>query len=459
VITFTLIVIVFFAYRFINIEKRIIFDWDQEQFSNQIKDILVYRKFTLLGPRVTDVEGFFLAPYFTYILVPFYFLNNLHPSGLIPFLFLVNICFVFFAVFVISKYFSIKHSFIFLLLWAINPLLVQYDTIPWWPLLIPLGVIVTWYLLFRIYNDQSKKSNWIILGLVLGFFCNMHFQFVFIVIFSIIFLVVSFHKKINLCISKMFYLFLAFLLMFVPLFIFDLRHDFLNTHLVLGYFSKTVITSKDIYAWHPVFNNFIRALLPMSNEYFSNMFILLLPLFSSFMAFKKEKMMRMFYVSTTIILLLTIIGFSYYGKRPSEYYFVFLYPFIYMLIIDFFARYKMWLLLIIVAILYVLNYSNLQNKILDNNNGLFYKDLAIKTIIPYTKRGSFNISLNVPLGRDYGFKYLIDYYGISQSGDYSDPLIKINMPPEENDLIINSIGISIPKELQSTIYREIDQNK
>ena len=76
---------VFMFLRFYNIEERIIFDWDQEQFSYQIKNIVENKDFTLLGPRANNDRGFFLGPYFTYLLVPFYMFRNLHPIALIDF--------------------------------------------------------------------------------------------------------------------------------------------------------------------------------------------------------------------------------------------------------------------------------------------------------------------------------------------------------------------------------------
>ena len=65
------------------------------------------------------------------------------------------------------------------------------------------------------------------------------------------------------------------------------------------------------------------------------------------------------------------------------------------------------------------------------------------------KNKKFNISYTVPLGRDTGFKYLIEYYGIKQTNNWSDPLIQIKIPADQScQLKSGEMGIFIPPELR-----------
>jgi len=235
VIGFLLLFAVFCYFRFYNLNKRIIFDWDQEHYAYEIKNIVKNNKFTLIGPRANNDRGFFLAPYFTYIFLPFYLLTNLHPSGSIIFIVFYNCFFFFVSFFIIKKLFGSTQAFLFLGLWACNGLLVGYDIIPWWPILIPLGVVITWYWLDKI-KGENITIDWLFLGITLGFFINMHFQFIFIVFFSLIYLVVSQLQKKILSLKRIIFLFLGFLIMFTPLFLFDLRHNFLNIKLFFNFF-------------------------------------------------------------------------------------------------------------------------------------------------------------------------------------------------------------------------------
>jgi len=80
-----IILVIFLFFRFYRINQRVQFDWDQERDAQVIKEILSGH-LTLLGPRVLGPDKFFLAPYFYYLLTPFYLLTNLHPRAIIYFL-------------------------------------------------------------------------------------------------------------------------------------------------------------------------------------------------------------------------------------------------------------------------------------------------------------------------------------------------------------------------------------
>jgi hypothetical protein len=235
------ILLISFCYlRFYNLDKRIIFDWDQEHYAYEIKNIIQNHKFTLIGPRANNDKGFFLGPYFTYLMLPFYLMTNLHPAGSIIFVILYNLVFFFFSFFFINKIFGFKQAFLFLFLWNINDLLIGYDTIPWWPILIPLGVIITWYWLDRIERKNVFK-DWFILGISLGFFLNMHFQFIFMVYYSLVYLAIFVISKKKFIWRNLAGLFTGFVLTFLPLVLFDLRHNFLNSKLFFNFFVQSFI--------------------------------------------------------------------------------------------------------------------------------------------------------------------------------------------------------------------------
>ncbi len=440
-----LIFLLFAILRFYNLDKRIIFDWDQEQYSYQVKNIIQNKDLTLLGPRVQSDKGFFLGPYFTYVLIPFYLVNRLHPSALLYFIILYNLLFFAVSFFVIKKMFGTVHALSFLSLWSIVYLVINYDTIPWNPILIPLGVVLTWMALF--------KRNYVILGLVLGFFVNMHFQFIFLIIFSVIFLILDKNRKEIIKLKNLLLFIFSFLILFIPLFLFDLRHDFLNTKLFFNFFASGDATpQRDLLSWLPVFINFAHPLIVIKNIYLMFLFYASILIIFIFLAIKKRNFFRTFYQVTAFIWIITLVFFSFYGKRPSEYYFVFLYPFIFIALTDFFLTIKkQYFLYLLFIFILATNFKANQYNLSENPRGLYYKDRAIKLLknsIDLNKQ--FNISLNTPLGANNGYKYLIDWYEIRQSGNWQrDPLVEIRIPPGKNDLTINgAIGLKIPPEVK-----------
>lgn len=444
-----LVFTLFIFFRLYNLDKRLIFDWDQERDAYLVKQLLIDHKPTLIGPRVVSETGFFLGPYFTYLLVPFYLLTNLHPQGLLYFIVFYNLIFFLFGYFILKKFFGLQQSLVFLFLWAVNFLLIEYDIIPWNPVFVPLGVILTWLILYRIFKN-NVTGDWLFLGLSLGFFVNMHFQFIFMILFSIFFL--TFYQIIKKAFDfkKIVVAILGFLVMFIPLLIFDLRHNFLNIHALINFFfSPEARVDHDPNVWFTVFTYFLQPLIYTRSELLAKLFYFASLLIIVYLSIKKEKFQKLFYYSTLFLWLVFPLFFILYGKRPSEYYFVFLYPFIFVLLINFiFTIKKKYLVYLLILLLFLFNIQNslflLKTKIFS----LYYKDLAIKKLKKLTENKKFNISFDTPLGANFGYRYLIDYYQIKQTGNWNDPLVEIRIPPEANDIRIQEIGIKIPQELK-----------
>lgn len=442
----------FCFFRFYNLDKRIAFGWDQEQYTTQVRQLVKEHKPVLIGPRVNNDKGFFLAPYFTYLITPFFLATNLHPWAILYFLIFFNFLFFLISYYLIKSVFNEYFAFLFLTIWAINPLLAGYDTVAWWPVWIPLGVIFTWWLLHKIYHQKSFLW-WGILGLSLGLFFNMHFQFVLVMIFAGIFLV-SIIKTKKPAVYKFILLLGAFVLMFTPLLIFDLRHDFLNIKLFFGFVTQNHTSAKvDYLAWLPVFNNLIKPLTYFTSTYIAIFFYAAILILLVILCRKKTKFYKSFYFSAIFMWLLFPIVFAKYGRRPSEYYFIFLYPFIYIVLIDIITqinkKISVVILIVLIPLLFLLNQKTLFDRFKPDLFSLYYMDKLVKDFAPFTRNKRFNIAFGVPVGGDSGYRYLFDYYQIKQTGDWNDPLIRL-VRPSTNECRFKSeeTGIIIPPELK-----------
>ncbi len=441
---------VFAFLRFTNLDVRLPFAWDQEQFSTQVRDIIRDHKFTLLGPRVTDDRGFFLAPYFTYLLIPFFIVTKLHPSALYLFTITVNIIFFCVAAYILYKLFGTKQALLFLFLWSINPTLVKYDTTPWWPILLPLGVLTILYELKLLYNDKSNLYLWGLIGATIGFFCNMHFQFIFIGAFTAIFILLMLEKKLINYWRHLLLMTFSFLCMFIPLVLFDIRHDHLNYTLFTTYFSERVFDDLPyMEAWLPVFANIMKPFIGVSNPYAAIAFLILLGAIFFYFVYKTQGFLKLFYISSLTLIIITIVGFSLYGKRPSEYYFTYFIPFIYIALSDFLIILNRKLITgIVIGLLILINSNDLKNITKREALNLYDKDAAVQKIIPFAQDKRVNVSYDMPLGLNNGYDYFVDYYKINRTGDPKDPLIELRIPPREDDIVVEGIGVHIPPELK-----------
>ena len=438
---------VFYFFRFYNIEHRVSFGWDQEQPAYQIKQLIQNYKPILLGPRVVGDKGFFLAPYYTYILVPFFLLSKLHPWAYLFFLLTYNMFFFFISLDLLKKIFDFNHAVFFLLFWSINPMMAHYDVTSWNPIFIPLLIMTTFWLMKKIGVDKHDLY-YIFFGLLLGVGINMHFQFIFILFFSTFFLIIS--RKL-LTLKKLILLIASFIFTFFPLLVFDLRHNFLNINLFINFFTEASRnTSNNIFSWIPVFTNFLEPIIYFKSQTTTFLFYLLAITILVILIKRTQKFLRNFYISVLFLWLIFPFGFAKYGQRPSEYYFIFLYPFMYIIIINFFQTLKKsYFLYLFLIIMMMINLNKLKENFKSDNLSLIYRDKLIKNLIPLIKNKKFNISYTVPLGRDTGFKYLIEYYGIKQTNNWSDPLIQIKIPADQScQLKSGEMGIFIPPELR-----------
>jgi hypothetical protein len=437
------IFVVFAFLRFYQLEQRTGFDWDQERDAYEVKKILVEHKPTLIGPRVVNTNGFFLGPYYTYVLTPFYILSNLHPIGSVYFIVFTNIVFFAAGFFIIKKLFDFKTSLFFLALCTLNFVATAWEITAWNVLLVPLGILLVFMLLHQLY-EKKQDRDWFLLGLVLCLGINFHFQFIFLVLFSIFFLLLR-KKDLSLSVKKIIVCIMGFMLPLAPLALFDIRHDFINIQLLFSFFTTPDSAGTYIFSWVAVLTNVLRPFIIIKSDVISVVLYITLIAMSLYLAKKHTGFQKTFF-SATIGLLLTVpFFFIVYGKRPSEYYFLFLYPFIYLILTSFFYTIRKQTVLIVLLVLYtILNASEIAQLMRTSPYSLYYKDKAIQTLKTYTKDKTYNISFKTELGRNNGFKYLIDHYELKQSNNWSDPLVEIVIPPEKGNIKVGQIGLKIP---------------
>ena len=410
----------FLLFRFVNIGGRLGFGWDQERDAVAVSQIL-HGDIKLIGPRVLGDLGFFLPPYFFYLLAPFYKLFLGSPFSLAYFLGIYDLVFFCVSYLVISKLFNRKTAFAFLLFWSVNPFAVSIDSVSWNPLFVPLLFVLLLYF--------SERSGFVS-GMIAGFGLSSHFQF-------LLTLPVIFKKKIKL---KFIAFFLAgFFVCLIPLLAFDLKNNFLNLGLLVRFIRGE--GTRNSLAFLPVWDNVVSGILATGpNRLVSIVFYLAVLLFL-YIKRGNSVLKRFLYVW-----LLFPAAFALYGKRPSEYYFNYL-----LVVVSIVFAYvvaaskKLYVYLLFFAVL-VLFASKSTEQFRSANFGLHKKDEVVSFLAEITKNaGAFNVSFDLGLEGDSGFKYLFEYHKVASTGDPNDPLIQISAPPDPKaDFAIESVGIELP---------------
>jgi len=415
-------VFVLFAFlRFYNLEKRIGFGWDNERDALAVKSIL-QGDLKLIGPRVLADTGFFLPPYFFYLLAPFYALSNLSPYATVYFLIFYNLIFFVVSFLILKKLFSQKVALLFLAFWAINPHTLSFDTVAWNPLLVPLAFVIFLYLLAR--------SKSFLLGLVWGVGVSFHIQF-----FLLAPIVVPFILKDKKRVRNIIW---GFALTFAPLVLFDLRNNFLNLKLASDFLLAG--GARDYFSFLPVWDNVVARTFGMPISRLFSVFFYFLIAGVLYVWRKKPAWRGLFYTW-----LFFPLAFAFYGKRPSEYYFNFSLVIV-GLVFAKLVSLKSKLLFFIVLLLLVHFGLKASDQLRETPLGLYQKDKIAQFLAKITKDTSpFNLSYSVGLGQDVGFRYLFDYRGVKLNGNDFDPLMQIVIPPQKNTFVIDRVGLEIPK--------------
>ena len=432
--------LIFSFFRFYHLNERVIFDWDQERDAFIIKQILTENKLTLIGPRVLGPEGFFLGPYFTYLLTPFYFITTLHPQAIVLFIVLYNLTFFALAYWLLQKLFNRQTALIFLLIWSLHLSLIEIDQIAWNPILVPLMVVFSWFFLAKYFKKPSLFFS-LIIGLIIGMGINFHFQLIYLIPFSLVFLI---NKKLNF--KRIMTFLIGIGLTFLPLFLFDLRHQFLNTRLLINFLTPKN-GGADLFAWLPVWQNISSGFGGFNLPFFPILFYLL-PLGMIIFLWRQEaeEFKKKFYLAATILWLIFPFGFTIFGQRPSEYYFNFLYPFLVLFLTLFLIKVMRKWQLVFLLLLFLLLFkgSQLVSRLGPKQLGLSYKEKVVLRIGEIAKKEKFNVSYSVPPGMDAGYHYLFDFYQVNPSQNSDDPLFQIVIPPQEVDETYGRIGLKIP---------------
>ena len=436
------IFLIFGFFRFYRLDERIGFGWDQERDAEAVREILS-GNLTLIGPRVVGPSGFYLPPYFFYLLAPFYALTKLHPVATIYFLVFVNSVFFISSYLILKKIFDVKVALIALLVWAVNPFALSMDTIAWNPVVIPLFSFVLFYFLWKYY--QTKKMLFVFLSsLVFGFGISFHFQFI---MYAPIFLPI-----LGRPIKKLALMFLGAAIPFISILLFDLRHNFLNLKLLTD-FGSTKSGSVGL-AFLPVIERVGILMSGISGSaLFGGFVIVAIGTLLVYISWKeKEKMWYGF----TLVWVLSPVLFSFFKDRPSEYYFNYLLPIAVIAIGYLLSKLKkVWLYIALATVTILLGTKSLERVGGTDNYGVLAKDRAVSTLKSLTKTSSpFYISFNVPLNEDAGYRYLLKLYGFDYPGDPKNTLIEFVVPPEAapNAFSVGRIGLNFSEELKTQIW-------
>lgn len=314
---FLLIVLVGMYLRFYKIEYTQSFGWDQARDAWLVRDI-IHGKIILNGPR-TGIGHFHLGPLWYYLLVPFYLLTNLDPSGAIYLNILVNLL-NFIAIFYVSKkIYGNKAALFISFIYATNNYLIQINRTAWNVSPIPGVAALIFYGIYKVVYE--KKYKWIlIISCLTGLFLHLHFTVVFLPLIIILSLILVKNKK------KAFIWGAASLpllfVWFIPNILYDIQSKNNNSSLFVNFLKDYFINGFHfkffLFRLNDAFIQF-QTILSLPKAYSLLKFVVPAIYFVALL-FEKEKKQKILGYLILLWFIVPAFGYSFYGGTTSEYY-------------------------------------------------------------------------------------------------------------------------------------------
>lgn len=414
------------------LNKNYLFGFDQGRDYLAVQNIVKNNKLTLIGSEigggVAGFKGIFHGPFHYYFLAIPFFLFNGDPYGGILWLFGLGIATIVFGYYFGERFFGKFGGMLIAFLVAVSPPLTSQSRFVWNTNPSSLFILLAFYFVYKSKNVECKNL------LLAAFFSAFVYNFqlgiaiplsLTLLIFSILFLRIRRLKAY-------FYLFAGFLLGFLPMILFEVRHNFM---MINGFFNylvhheETAVTMKFLeLLLKDHFNVFIDNFLDTfpKQTLFHPMLIFLfifVPFFYN-LFLEKDSQKRKFLIYLIMLSVVTFFVFSFLRNLMYAYYlvslnFVYIFFFAYA-IYNSFTK-KNFLLkaslsfIITVFLIQAIPYS-MQNFLSDYNDyggtaKIRGKIDAIDYIYKDAKNEKFGLLTFSPPIYTYPYDYLLLWYG------------------------------------------------
>jgi len=229
-ILFCIFTLIFWILRLYNFENTMVFSLDQGEHMQEVQEMVALKKPRLIGPivgtRVVEGKGYFIGPYYYYILGVLGVIFSWNVIAITKFM----LFYWFLSSLILFVWIGRKLDWLAGVLvygiFATHPYLVQFNKMIINPNFLPL---VSVFLVYFLWKALSKKENkyWFLTGIFTGIAFSFHFSILawFILIGFIWF--VGFIRRIFNIFHLIFFL-IGATIGDLPYLIFDLRHNFYN---------------------------------------------------------------------------------------------------------------------------------------------------------------------------------------------------------------------------------------
>ncbi|MDH7476538.1 MAG: glycosyltransferase family 39 protein, partial [Microgenomates group bacterium] len=237
---FFLIVLILAFLRTFNLYQTTMFLSDQGRDAIIIRDIVTFKHFPAIGAP-TSIGQVYLGPFYYYLISPFLLIFNFNPVGLSYGVAILSILSLIWIFFLIKKEINEIVAWFFLIGAGFSKIIIDQSRYSWNPNLLPYFAFLTLYF-FNKLQKERKIIFAVLLGSFLSFSIQLHYLAVLILLPILLYGTYDFFNLNRKWRLTYFYHYLIAVFFFfffsLPLLIFDLRHNFLNSKNFLKLFSE-----------------------------------------------------------------------------------------------------------------------------------------------------------------------------------------------------------------------------
>jgi len=233
--------------RLYRIQDFYMFLADQGRDALIIRRIALLQKFPLIGPP-SSIGEVFLGPFYYYVVSPFLWLFNFNPVGLAVGVAVISILSLVVIYFIVQRATSHPLAFIFTTLITTSALLVDVGRFSWNPNLLPYFSFLTLCLFYALLYGKRKLVYGFAFGVLFGLTFQLHHLAALLVLpMAIYYIAYVLRMKRMHAVVPLIIAVVGFGLTLAPFILFELRHDFLNTHNLISLFTKQNVVSSGPY--------------------------------------------------------------------------------------------------------------------------------------------------------------------------------------------------------------------
>jgi len=320
---FILILILALFLRAYKIETLTTFGRDQGIDFLVIKDMIQNHHWTLIGIKVS-IANFFQGPVYLYMLLLPFWLLKLDPLAGSYSAVLVSMLTIVTLYIFTFKTFGTRAANLAAIFFAVAPPLVMFGNTPLYQNFVPLFILLCLSTLFLLIDTDSENhlNKKVPLGLLTGFFagisCELHFLSVTFAISVLLYFILFIRRKLLIISSYISGLIIGLSLTLA----FELRHDFLNTKLVIQYLSQQTGGNLSFNGFFIIW--FKRIIYFSSNDYnflaipplLLGLYIILFGINKSTPYFKSLRKLAIIVFITTVAFSLKISSFGFHFPLP-----------------------------------------------------------------------------------------------------------------------------------------------